>query len=91
MSIVLFLTAAAVLAAAAYLASLWLHPWAPCRACGGSGRARDPLWRSAFGTCRSCGGRGRHPRLGVRVLQPARRKRLTAAQPDHKNTDERRG
>ena len=91
MSIWLFLAAAAVLAAAAYLTSLWVHPWQPCRSCDGSGRTRDRLWRGAFGTCKACGGRGRKPRPGIRVLQPGRARRMAAAEAKHKITDERRG
>jgi hypothetical protein len=84
------LAAAVFLAATAYAVSLRVHPWAPCRACGGSGKSRDTVWRKAHGTCRSCGGRGRHPRLGVRVLTPARARAMTAGQPKHKSIDERR-
>lgn len=80
-----------VIGAAAYLASLWVHPWRPCRACGGGGKARDRIWSEAHGTCPSCGGKGRHPRLAIRILQPGRYRRLRAALPDHKSVDERRG
>ncbi len=79
----------AVGTAAVYLASIWLHPWWPCRACDASGRTRDTIWRSAFGTCGTCGGRGRYPRLGVRVLQPAGARRLTAGQASRKVADRR--
>lgn len=80
-----------VLAAGAYAVSIWLHPWAPCRACGGSGKSRDVLWRSAYGTCKRCGGRGRHPRAGIRVLTPGRHKRLArAGHADHKSIDKRK-
>lgn len=85
------LAVAAALAVAVYSASLRLHPWAPCRSCGGGGKSRDAVWRKAHGTCRSCGGRGRHPRLGIRILQPARARQMTAGQPDHKSIDKRRG
>jgi DnaJ-class molecular chaperone len=83
------LAAAAVLGAAAYLTSLRVHPWAPCRKCEGGGKSRDAVWRRAHGTCRACGGRGRHPRLGVRVLQPGRARQMTTGQPDHKSIDRR--
>ena len=36
----LILAAAAVIAAAVYGVSLQLHPWTPCRTCGGSGKSR---------------------------------------------------
>lgn len=90
MLIWLILAAAAVLGAAMYAASLRIHPWRPCRSCDGSGKSRDTVWKKTFGTCKACGGRGRHPRLGVRVLQPARARRMTGGQPKHKNIDERR-
>ena len=86
----LVLAALAAIAVAAYFASLWLHPWVPCRACNGSGRARDPLFTRAYGTCGGCGGCGRKPRPGVRVLQRARAKRMTGAEPSRKDADYRR-
>ncbi|HEY1321017.1 MAG TPA: hypothetical protein VGF32_12250 [Streptosporangiaceae bacterium] len=90
MALWLILAAAAALAAVVYATSLRIHPWTPCRTCKGSGKSRDSVWKTAFGTCRACGGRGRHPRLGVRVLQPGRARRLTAGTPKHKNVDQRR-
>ncbi len=89
MALWLILAAAAVLAAA-FAVSLRVHPWRPCRSCGGSGKSRDAVWKTAFGTCKSCGGKGRRPRPGVRVLQPARARRMTGAQPGHKSVDERK-
>jgi len=83
------LVLAAIVCGAGYYISLWLHPWASCRACGGGGKSRDRIWRGAFGTCKACAGRGRHPRLGVRVLQPGRCKQLTAGQATHKSIDKR--
>lgn len=90
MAVWLIPAVAALIAAAAYLASLRIHPWTPCRPCKGTGKSRDTVWKAAFGTCRACGGRGRHPRLGVRVLQPGRARQLTAGQPKHLNVDKRR-
>ena len=81
----------AVLALAGYAALLWLFPWWPCRRCGGRGKLRDPLRRKAFRTCPSCGGRGQKPRLGVRLLQAARARRMRAREADHKKADERTG
>jgi hypothetical protein len=49
---------------AVYRVSLWLHPFAMCRRCGGSGITRGFLpWSRAF--CRKCDGRGLVPRLGT--------------------------
>lgn len=91
MTLWLILAAAAITAAAVYAVSLRIHPWKPCRSCEGTGKSRDTVWKTAFGTCKSCGGKGRKPRLGVRVLQPARARRMTGAGPGHKRIDERRG
>lgn len=77
------------LAAAAYLVSLWFHPWIACRSCNGSGRTRGLLWRRAFGTCPRCGGRGRKPRLGIRVTRPARARAMLAGEASHKAADHR--
>jgi hypothetical protein len=87
---VLIAAAAAGLAGGAYHRALPQHPGAPSRTCGGGGKSRDRIWRGAFGTCKACGGRGRHPRLGVRVLQPGRHKRLTGSNTSHKRADGRR-
>lgn len=83
------LAVAVVAAAVAYLVSLRLHPWRPCRACSGTGRTKDRIWTRAHGTCPACGGRGRHPRIGVRLTSPGRYKQLTEGQPKHKNVDRR--
>jgi len=89
MALWLILAAAAVIAAAVYLASLRLHPKWPCRACRGTGKTRDRIWKSAHGTCAACSGRGWRPRLGIRVLQPGRARRL-APPANHKSIDQRR-
>lgn len=86
----LLIVIAAVVAVAVYARSLWVHPWAPCRPCKGSGRTRDSLFRAATGTCSRCGGKGRKPRAGIRVLQPSRAKRLAGPKPDHKKADQRK-
>jgi hypothetical protein len=50
----------------AYRASLWLHPFAMCRRCGGSGvTAGFVPWSRSF--CSRCGGRGLVSRLGVKM------------------------
>ena len=82
--------AAALAAAAAYAVSLRIRPWWPCGPCDGTGKTRDRIWRKASGTCPKCGGRGRRPRLGIRVLQPARARAMAAAKGAHKITDKRR-
>jgi len=84
------LIAAAAGGAVAYLVSLRLHPWRPCRACRGSGKTRDRIWKPASGTCPKCRG-GRRPRLGVRVLQPARARGMVPARGSHKSADRRKG
>jgi len=88
-ALLLLIAAAAVIAVTVYTISLTWHPWTPCRACDGSGKTQDRLWKKAIGTCPGCGGRGRNPRLGIRVLQPTRYKRLTGAQANHKRIDKR--
>jgi len=86
----LALLVAAVIGGAVYLISLRMHPWTSCRPCKGSGKARDRIWRKAHGSCRSCGGKGRHPRLGIRFLNPERAKAMTPPKGTHKRTDQRR-
>lgn len=86
----LILLALAVLAATAHLASLRCRPWTSSKGCSRSGETRDPAFRSTSGTCRACGGLGREPGPGVRVLQPRRARRMTAAQANHKITGEPR-
>lgn len=76
-------------AIAAYLTSLRLHPWRSCRSCKGGGKSRDTVWKTAFGTCKACGGRGRHPRLGVRILQPARARDMGTPKGAHRRIDKR--
>ncbi len=85
----LLLAAAAVAAASAYLVSLRLHPWWPCRSCGGSGKTRDWLWGKATGACPKCGGRGRLPRLGIRVLQRERAREMLPEKGAHRKADRR--
>lgn len=85
----LLIVAVVAITAAAYVISLRVHPWIACRRCNGGGRSRDRLWRGAYGSCPACAGRGRKPRLGVRVLQRERARRL-APPADHKKTDQRK-
>lgn len=85
----LLIVAVIALAAVAYGISLKIHPWIACGRCHGSGKSRGTVWKSSYGSCASCAGRGRHPRLGVRVLQRDRARRL-APPANHKKTDERK-
>jgi hypothetical protein len=49
-----------------YRVSLWLHPFAMCRRCGGTGIITGFLpWSRAF--CCKCNGRGLVPRLGTKA------------------------
>jgi hypothetical protein len=91
MSPYVLLPAAVMIITGAYAISLWLHPWRPCRSCGGDGKTRDLLWRKSFGTCAACGGIGRRPRLGVKVFQSPRAQRMRDKTPSHKAIDERGG
>lgn len=52
----------------AYLVSLAIYPWRPCRHCDGKGKLGDPVFTYAHRDCPRCSGRGRLPRLGRRVL-----------------------
>ena len=86
-----WLLIAAAAAAAYYGWSLRVHPWIPCWRCHGRGSHRDRVFRNARGSCKRCGGRGRLPRLGIRVLTPARAKAMTAPRGSHKKADHRKG
>jgi DnaJ-class molecular chaperone len=48
-----------------YLLSGYLHPFRPCRACGGSGVHRGAVFRKATRNCAACGGKGRYRRAGA--------------------------
>jgi DnaJ-class molecular chaperone len=85
----LILLAAALAGAGAYLVSLRVHPWWPCRSCKGSGKTRDRLWKQARGTCARCGGKGQRPRKGIKVLNPARYERMRQQATGRKRADER--
>jgi hypothetical protein len=62
----LAIIALAALSWLVYRVSLWLHPFASCRRCGGSGQIRGFLpWSRAF--CYKCNGRGLVPRFGTKV------------------------
>lgn len=61
-----------------YAWSLATNPFAPCWLCGGPGTRSDRtgIWPWAFGLCPVCHGAKQRLRLGVRVLTPARARRL---------------
>ena len=48
-----------------YLVSGVLHPFRPCRSCGGSGVHKGSVYRRATRDCASCGGKGRFRRVGA--------------------------
>ena len=48
-----------------YLVSGFLHPFRPCRSCGGSGVHKASVFRGTTRTCGTCGGKGRSRRLGA--------------------------
>jgi hypothetical protein len=46
----------------------WRYPKAPCRWCGGSGKAYQPGNRKFHGACRHCGETGTRKRAGAKFL-----------------------
>jgi hypothetical protein len=52
---------------AAYLLSVRMHPWRPCRRCGESGKHRGRLFRRSFRACDRCGGTGMERRRFARL------------------------
>lgn len=61
-----------------YLLSGFLHPFRPCRSCGGSGVHKGSVYRRATRNCTTCGGKGRFRRVGApaegRAFGEARRR-----------------
>ncbi|MGH3358810.1 MAG: hypothetical protein ACRDO7_08400 [Nocardioidaceae bacterium] len=53
-----------------YLISLWLHPYARCRACGGTSKHFGAVFSRNFRVCRRCKGTGRKPRFGCYLFRP---------------------
>lgn len=45
-----------------YAVSGFLHPYRPCRACGGAGVHRGSVFRRTTRNCATCGGKGRFRR-----------------------------
>lgn len=48
-----------------YFLSAFLHPFRPCRSCGGSGVRKGAIYRRSTRTCANCRGRGRFRRAGA--------------------------
>jgi hypothetical protein len=62
-----------------YAWSIAHRPILPCWACGGDGITKgDVIWPWSRGLCWRCGGKKGFVRLGVKVLQPGRTKRLAS-------------
>jgi hypothetical protein len=59
---VLLLIVGGLVLAAAYRASLRLHPYRNCRSCHGSGKHRGAVFIRSFRACDACGGTGRQLR-----------------------------
>lgn len=51
-----------------YLLSLMVHPYVPCRECGGKAIHKAGVWTYAHRKCHRCSGAGRKQRLGARML-----------------------
>jgi hypothetical protein len=49
-----------------YRVSLWLHPFAMCRRCGGTGHITG-FWPWSRAFCYKCHGRGLVPRFGTKL------------------------
>jgi hypothetical protein len=62
------LTVFALVAAVIYVGLCVVYPNVTCRACRGTGKARQPGQRTAWRSCWWCGGEGSRTRLGRRLL-----------------------
>ncbi|TDC41112.1 hypothetical protein E1281_37695, partial [Actinomadura sp. KC345] len=51
---------------ALWAVSVYVHPFRPCRRCGGAGR-KPGSTRRRFGPCNRCSGTGRTQRIGSRT------------------------
>jgi hypothetical protein len=58
----------ALVVAGGWLASLWLHPFTACSACGGTPRSYGAVATGSFRICATCGGTGRRLRTGARLF-----------------------
>jgi hypothetical protein len=64
-----------------YVRDVKRHQRVPCRVCTGSGDEHSRLggggwFRRPFGNCWCCGGRKSHPRLALRIIDPAAHERI---------------
>lgn len=62
---ILVLALVLVLFLGVYRISLWLHPNARCRRCGGTGQVGGAFFTWSRAWCPKCGGSGMVPRLGT--------------------------
>jgi hypothetical protein len=51
-----------------WLASLWLHPFTACSACGGTPKSFGSVATRSFRLCSRCSGSGRRLRVGARMF-----------------------
>jgi hypothetical protein len=68
-------------ALAAWLVSLYVHPFTTCGRCRGR-RVNRGSTRKRFGTCKGCAGTGRKQRFGSRTLHHWVRSAMTQYQRD---------
>jgi DnaJ-class molecular chaperone len=75
-----------VIAVAAYVLSLFLHPYAKCDRCGGLGRHSGALFTYANRPCHKCSGLGQKQRFGAALIGRGKRRRSTSrVQPPSRN------
>lgn len=65
MSLNAVLSVLVVMLVGGYFASTFLHPFRPCRSCGGIGVQKGAIYRRASRICGTCGGKGRFRRVGA--------------------------
>jgi hypothetical protein len=63
-----------LIAAVVWVGSLYLHPFAHCLKCLGSGKNRGSKTkgRGRYGQCRRCKGTGRRNRIGAKTVHRGR-------------------
>lgn len=59
------LTVVIVVLVGGYFVSTFLHPFRPCRSCGGTGVRKGFIYRRSSRTCANCAGKGRFRRAGA--------------------------
>jgi hypothetical protein len=57
-----------LVAAVAYVISLFVHPRRPCWKCRGGGKHRGIIWDYGDRRCENCGGSGKRPRWGTKFF-----------------------